>query len=170
MAHGHPALRAFRFDMLSSDSDCDDFLNSDGLFADEPSIPRADENAFLDCPESVRPRVRKGQGPESKKNAPDLHDLYRFEARSVAYARMVALGHRNVSLVQIVQIGGFIEEQLRAAYAPISQRNRAARRRKPNAFHWLDENWRCMGLIPFDQIVIDILGIPPAGQQPIPKR
>jgi hypothetical protein len=94
---------------------------------------------------------------EAKKNASDQHDHHQFETQSVAHARSVTMRHREVSLVQVVRIGRHVEEQLLAQQGRVSERNRAAQRGKPNAFHWLYENWGSMGVVPFDQIVVGIL-------------
>jgi hypothetical protein len=175
MRHRHPALRPFRFvDLPSSDfgsdSDCEYFFESDGVFTEEPLQPRPNALSLRNCTDGGRRRVRKGEGAESKLNSPDQYDLYQYEMKSIAYARIVMMGYPNASLVQIVRIGELVEEQLRTAQVHTSPRNRAARRRKPNAYHWLDEHWQWMGLIPFDQIITSVLGIPLFGEKEILKH
>jgi hypothetical protein len=175
MMNRHPALGGFQLtDLTSGDvgsgSDCDGFLEPDWVFPEELSYPQVSATPILYCPSVIHQRVRKGDGAESKKKSPDQYDQYHYKAKSVAYARITALGYRTISLVQIVRIGGFVENWLQAAHMPMSERNRAARRRKPNAFHWIDENWQWMRLVPFDGIVMTVLGLAPFGRRGTTKH
>jgi hypothetical protein len=54
-----------------------------------------------------------------------------------------------------------IERWCTANGIALTVRNRAARRRKRNAFHWIDENWRAIVPV-YDEAVVRTLG-PPTG-------
>lgn len=110
----------------------------------------------------TRPRRRKGTGPESKAVAPDHHDSYDFQTRSPAYIRLRMLGYEHFSLGDIVHICSVIERVSHAQGKRLTRRNRAARRRKPNAFHWLDANWDIIAAYAYDPAVIAVLGDPAA--------
>jgi hypothetical protein len=71
------------------------------------------------------------------------------------------MGYLGVSLVRVVRIGSLIEAALRDVHVRVSRRNRAARRRKANAFHWLDENMSKISLFLFDRTVFAVLGVRP---------
>jgi hypothetical protein len=86
-------------------------------------------------------RIKKGQGPESRRNAPDLYDDYRYQTESHAYARLLELGYPNLSVTRLIQLSNKLEDILLFKNVPLTLRKRAAKRRKPNAYHWLDENW-----------------------------
>jgi hypothetical protein len=101
--------------------------------------------------------VKKGHGPESKKNAPDIHDSYDYEARSVAYGRVILFGYPGISLCDLVRIGNMIQNMSIARGLLLTPRNRAAKRRKPNAFHWIDENWKTITPMFYDQVVSLVL-------------
>lgn len=103
---------------------------------------------------------KKGWGPESKARAPDPHDSYDFETRSPAYARLTFLGYRFIRREEIVRLCGKIEYLLLSQDKAMTERNRAARRRKPNAFHWLDENWSEITPQIYDSVAFAVLGHP----------
>jgi hypothetical protein len=105
--------------------------------------------------------VRKGEGTKSKAKSPDPHDGYPFETKSFSYARIISMGYVGATLVQVVRIGSLIERHMRDVRIHLSRRNRAARRRKANAFHWLDENMPKIGLMLFDRTVFAVLGVRP---------
>jgi hypothetical protein len=107
--------------------------------------------------ESYR-RTRKSWKSESKASAPDEHDHCDFEHHSPAYLRLRLLGFSQISLQKILHIGGLIEDLAQTRGVTITQRNRAARRRKPNAFHWLDENFHAIRPSVYDQAVLAVLG------------
>jgi hypothetical protein len=86
-------------------------------------------------------QVKKGQGPESKFRHPDPHDDYNFPKLSASYQRMAELGYATVTLTDLVRLCNQIERRLLEQGQQTTIRNRFAKRRKPNAFHWLDENW-----------------------------
>jgi hypothetical protein len=65
-----------------------------------------------------------------------------------------------ISLADVVHISNLIENLLQVQRAPVTRRNRAARRRKPNAFHWLDENWGEITPAVYDPAVFAVLGTP----------
>jgi hypothetical protein len=92
-------------------------------------------------------RVRKGEGPESRKRAPDPYDNYPFDTVSFAYARLALHGLHGIRLVSLVKLTNAIEQALIAAGRRLTPRNRKAKRRKSNAFHWLDENWSAIAPI-----------------------
>jgi hypothetical protein len=107
-----------------------------------------------------RARARRGEGPESKAKRPDRYDRYRYRELSISYARLAGLGYLKVSLISVVKICNMIESAMTDAGVIISVRNRAAKRRMPCAFHWLDENWGVIGLQAFDIAAISVLGQP----------
>jgi hypothetical protein len=176
MAHLRPAMRVVRFVRPPHNdhgflSDCSDFSDSNFLFPDDTVDFRDNVDPAKTGAHAIKRGILpKGEGAGSKANSPDQHDDYPFETISFAYANIVAMGYRAISLVQIVRISRLIEEVLRRANVPVSQRNRAARRRKPNAFHWLDENWPFIRLIPFGQIVMSVLGFPSFRRPVVPKH
>jgi hypothetical protein len=86
-------------------------------------------------------RVRKGEGSESRRLAPDLDDDYPYESCSKAYIRLSELNLGYFSMVDVVRMSDAIEADLLCKGVRITPRNRMAKRRKPNAFHWLDKNW-----------------------------
>jgi hypothetical protein len=106
------------------------------------------------------PRVKKGWGPESRAKAPDPHDFYDFQRSSEAYVRLRVMGYQFFTLADIVHIGSRVEDLLLSMEKPMTERNRAARRRKPNAFHWLDENWPNISPDMFKIAVMAVLGDP----------
>jgi hypothetical protein len=106
------------------------------------------------------PRTKKGWGPESRARAPDPYDNYDFQRFSNAYIRLRVMGYEFFTLADVVRIGNIVEDQLLAKEKPITERNRAAHRRKPNAFHWLDENWPNITAEMFNNAVIAVLGDP----------
>jgi hypothetical protein len=85
--------------------------------------------------------VKKGEGPESRSRHPDPHDSYNFSKLSPSYQRMAELGYVTVTLTAVVKLCDQIERTLVEQGQQLTVRNRFAKRRKPNAFHWLDENW-----------------------------
>jgi hypothetical protein len=99
-------------------------------------------------------KVKKGDGCESKRLAPDPYDDYPFTKASPAYQRLKFLNAEFLSFPGLLEIGSCIEKTLQLQNAPLALRNRAARRRKPNAFHWFDENWCFISLAMFDSLVI----------------
>jgi hypothetical protein len=104
--------------------------------------------------------IKKGDGPESKKRMPDKSDGYPIDSRSRAYARLLALGFSRITFRDICRIGNALEEWCAVGQIPLTARNRAARRRKPNAFYWMDENWtRIQGQM-YDMAVLSVLGRP----------
>jgi hypothetical protein len=123
------------------------------------------ERAEADCPDPLpvylapRGRLEKGCGPESKRNAPDRHDAYPFETRSPSYFRIMQLGLMKIGLVALIHFSDALELELRARYCKITARNRWAKRRMPNAFHWIDENWKNIAPI-FDLVFCRTFGRP----------
>jgi hypothetical protein len=116
--------------------------------------PQFDDNSAMEnsLPSSTQRkdklhRIRKGDGPESRRNAPDPYDEYPFGTVSIAYAHLVRLGLKNISMVSLVRLSNAIERYLVVFRPLLTRRNRNAKRRKSNAFHWLDENWGLIGPI-----------------------
>jgi hypothetical protein len=105
-------------------------------------------------------KTKKGWGPESRAKAPDPHDFYDFQSRSSAYILLRVMGYKFFTLGDVVRIGSHVEDLLLAKDTPMTERNRAARRRKPNAFHWLDENWANITPEMFKTAVVAVLGDP----------
>jgi hypothetical protein len=109
----------------------------------EPTAPAPDlcHSSRKSC------RVKKGEGPESRRFSPDAHDGYQFESKSSAYFRIRQLGFERIHLPILVRLSNVIEADLAARGIRPTPRNRNARRRKPKAFHWLDENWQMIAPI-----------------------
>jgi hypothetical protein len=129
-----------------------------------PSYPPQDIAPPVILPRSTKTtgngnsnKVRKGDGPESRLNAPDPWDNYRFEDHSPAFKRLRELVNINVKATEIMILSTAIENRLIREDRNLTTRNRAARKRKAPAFHWLDENWAVIGPI-FDQAVQTVLG------------
>jgi hypothetical protein len=99
--------------------------------------------ALSDVPQ--RQRAKKGSGRESKANAPDPYDNYDMEKSPVFFALMLA-GHARIHSQALFQFCKAIEEKACLEKIILTTRNRPAHRRKPNIYHWLDENgdmiWR----------------------------
>jgi hypothetical protein len=92
-------------------------------------------------PPCGRSRVRKGDGNDSKAKAPDKWDNYDYRLSSPAFARVLCLGYKGIALGALCTVLDRVEDQAREDGISLTPRNRAARRRKPCAFHWFDENW-----------------------------
>jgi hypothetical protein len=107
-----------------------------------------------------REKTKKGYGPESKAKAPDPHDYYDFETLSPSYIRLRLVGYEGFTLDDIVLLCNRVENLMLMHGRPTSDRNRAARRRKPNAFHWLDENWSEITPQLYDAAAFAVLGSP----------
>jgi hypothetical protein len=108
----------------------------------DPDSHLSDEDAEI--PHSVPlqyNRIKEGTGPESKQGSPDRYDYSAFERYSVAYARLRLLGYHGINIHELVHVRNIIENFLGRTGIRLTGRNRAAPRRKPNAFHWIDENW-----------------------------
>jgi hypothetical protein len=125
-----------------------------------------DETQFTPAPAKSQKqnKIAKGDGEQSKANRPDPYDEYPFETKSRSYYRILTLGYRKVGLAQIVQIRTFIENAFKRTGLQFRSRNRAARRRKPNAFHWIDANSPMVGMALLDAAVIKVMG-----KQPQPR-
>jgi hypothetical protein len=97
-------------------------------------------------------RIKKGEGPESRQNAPDPHDSYAYQLRSCAFARLFQLGQANLPLSGVVKLATVVEHRVLELGCTTTPRTRAAKRRKPNAFYWFDENWYAIAPV-FDECV-----------------
>jgi len=86
-------------------------------------------------------RVKKGDGPESRSNFPDPHDSYDYIALSPSYRRLSELGRGAITMAEVTRLLRIVDSLLADSMKKLTVRNRWANRRKPNAFHWLDENW-----------------------------
>jgi hypothetical protein len=112
-----------------------------------------------DMAPSSRPnRLSKGTGSNSKSCAPDPYDNYPFERDSLAWFRLRLLGYTGISLQDLARVQRFIQIEAGSRGIVLSPRNRAARRRKPCGFHWLDENMRAIGRELFRRALISVLG------------
>jgi hypothetical protein len=106
-----------------------------------------------------RNRVKKGEGPESRRHAPDPHDTYPYQTASRSYARLRLFGHENLSLIGVVQLATAVEQIIIVSGQRIPPRKRAAKRRKPNAFYWFDENWNLISPV-FDRCLQSVVACP----------
>jgi hypothetical protein len=88
--------------------------------------------------------VRKGQGPESMKVAPDLWDRYCF-GDGPAYATLEQLGRPNPTLKDLNTLCVAVEQRLARDGTVVAKRNRAGHRRKPCMYHWIDANFLEIG-------------------------
>jgi len=164
----------FALDMWTLDDESFGFSNTDSLFDDEflsfdvnpPAGPQQQvptpepKLAAQSSPPSQEKRkrqIRKGDGPESKKNSPDPSDGYDFELLSATYHRLALLGHRTIQLTDLQKLGTAIEHILLQRRIPISLRSRNAKRRKPVAFAWFDQHWAQIAPI-FDGVVFSLFG------------
>jgi hypothetical protein len=102
-------------------------------------------------------RIKKGTGPESKCGSPDKYDRYPFDTCSIAYGRLRLLGFLEISIRDLILVGNIIENYLEDQGVRLSRRNRAAHRRKPNAFHWIDENWTRIPAGLYDNALFTVL-------------
>jgi hypothetical protein len=55
-------------------------------------------------------------------------------------------------MLDLLRLSNAIEADLASQHVQYTVRNRNAKRRKPNAFHWIDENWTVIAPI-FDTCV-----------------
>jgi hypothetical protein len=101
--------------------------------------------------------VRKGAGKDSKAKAPDEWDNYDYRICSPAFNRVVRLGYKGIVLEALCEVLDKVEDQAREDGILLTPRNRAARRRKPCAFHWFDENWSLVEKI-YTTTVREVLG------------
>jgi hypothetical protein len=86
-------------------------------------------------------RIRKGFGSDGKAFAPDQYDKYQFETISPAFLSLRLFGYDGITLSDLCRVSVIIQTQAREKGIVLTSRNRAACRRKPCIFHWLDENW-----------------------------
>jgi hypothetical protein len=86
-------------------------------------------------------QTRKGEGKEGRLLSPDACDSYTFD-HGPAMSRLRALGRDPISLVQVVALCNKLEERGHLEGQNLTHRNRWSKRRKPCAFHWIDENWK----------------------------
>jgi hypothetical protein len=108
-------------------------------------------------PRHGKNRIVKGFGEQSKDKYPDAFDSYRYDKASIAFHCLRCMGYHGISLHDICRVSGIIE--LRAAKSEIclTRRNRAAHRRKPCVFHWLDENFPRISAL-YILVVREVLG------------
>jgi hypothetical protein len=86
-------------------------------------------------------RIRKGAGSDGKTYAPDAYDGYRFEQVSPAFHTLRLLGYAGITLMDLDRVSNIVNAEARKLGISLTVRNRAAHRRKPCVFHWLDVNW-----------------------------
>jgi hypothetical protein len=104
------------------------------------SVEEPDQNPL---PRHGPNQVRKGYGRESRSNSPDKWDAYDFEVLSPAYRCLRHIGYEGITTDALWKVLDIVERDAKrcGVTKKITRRNRAAHRRKPCAFHWLDENW-----------------------------
>jgi hypothetical protein len=73
-------------------------------------------------------------------------------------------------MTDLVRVSNIVDNITHKLNIKLSLRNRAADRRKPNAFHWLDENWMQIGTQIFDGAVVTMLGHTRGVKKPGPKK
>jgi hypothetical protein len=137
-------------------------FNDAAQFADEidgRSRRVQDMNARVSAISGSRPnRIRKGTGRNSKSKAPDPHDNYYFEMHSLAWCRLRMLGYNGITLQDLVRVQQVLQIEAQSRGIVLSGRNRAAQRRKPCGFHWIDENMHLIGRQMFEGAVFSVLG------------
>jgi hypothetical protein len=98
-------------------------------------------------------RIPKGCGRDARANSPDPWDFYDYQKVSPGFRCIRDLGYEGIVLRSLWQVLKKVE----AGAELLTHRNRAARRRKPCAFHWLDENWPVVKEI-YKAAVQEVLG------------
>jgi hypothetical protein len=86
-------------------------------------------------------KIHKGEGGDSKRQAPDKYDGYPYERCSKAFRLLLMMGYEGITTGALHEVGNLIEGIAEQRGIRLTHRNRAAHRRKPCAFHWFDENW-----------------------------
>jgi hypothetical protein len=101
----------------------------------------------------------KGKGPDSKTQSSDPWDSYNYWAESIAFRGLRSLGYEGIAIGPLRDVIDKVHEgaQKRGIAELLTHRNRMGRRRKPCAFHWLDENW-CLVEEIFKIAVQEVLG------------
>jgi hypothetical protein len=101
----------------------------------------------------------KGKGRDSKTESPDRWDSYNYQAESIAFRGLQAIGYKGIVLRSLWKVMDKVHEgaMKRGIAELLTHRNRITRRRKPCAFHWLDENWCLLEEI-FKTAVHEVLG------------
>jgi hypothetical protein len=102
-------------------------------------------------------QTKKGEGPESKQHAADEWDDYQA-SRGMSCPRLSELGRAGITLAQLQKLCDNIAAFMKAKNITLTKRNRWAKRRKPNAFHWLDENWGTISSV-FDDVALHTLSL-----------
>jgi hypothetical protein len=101
----------------------------------------------------------KGKGRDSKRKSPDPRDSFNYEENSISFRCLGTIGYKGIALGPLGKVMDKVHEGAvkRGIAERLTHRNRMARRRKPCAFHWLDENWRFVEEI-FKTAVQEVLG------------
>jgi hypothetical protein len=111
---------------------------------DDEANPRADPDPEPDNQTLHRRNsIPKGQGADSKREKPDPHDSYNYQEESPAFHCLQDLGYQGIVLGALWKVMDKVQDaaEEHEIAGLLTHRNRTARRRKPCAFHWLDENW-----------------------------
>jgi hypothetical protein len=150
--------------------DDEDFCLSDIDELPHPIEINHDEKVVSPQPEEEdeKPRGRiphgpnstpKGEGKDSRKASPDPADFYNYQGESIAFRHLQALGYEGIIQGSLWKVMDKVQEcAVKTGIAmSLTRRNRMARRRKPCAFHWLDENWCLLEEI-FKTAVQEVLG------------
>jgi hypothetical protein len=112
------------------------------------------------------PRIRrgpnitpKGKGKDSKTESPDRWDSYNYQAESIAFRGLQDIGYKGIAPGSLWKVMDKVHEgaMKRGIAELLTTRNRMARRRRPCAFHWFDENW-CLVEEIFKTAVQEVLG------------
>jgi hypothetical protein len=121
-----------------------------------------------------RNRIRKGEGKDSRTRRPSEWDNYQYESsESPAFCCLrEQLGYEGISLLNLTRVADMIAFETKSRGIEISYRSRAARRRKPCAFHWLDENWASIEelfRLALREVLGDTSGVKPRGRKRKPR-
>jgi hypothetical protein len=116
-------------------------------------------------------RIPKGCGRDARANTPDKWDFYDYQKVSPGFLCLRELGYQGIVLESLWKVLEKIEEGVakRGIVQLLTHRNRAAHRRKPCAFHWLDENWCLVEEIykaAVREVLGDTSGLKPRGRKP----
>jgi hypothetical protein len=131
---------------LFDDCDFDDCFpveEEDDLVAPPSTAPPGPRAAPRHGPN----KIRKGSGRDSKNKSPDKWDEWKYELNSYAFLCLRQMGYEGIILGALYRVLEMVERDAKLAgiRGRLTPRNRAAHRRKPCAFHWLDENWFWIG-------------------------
>jgi hypothetical protein len=78
------------------------------------------------------------------------------------------LGYEGITITGLRRVAGLIEGHAEQMGLMLTHRNRAAHRRKPCAFHWLDSNWCWIGglfVMAVRMVLGETRGVRPKGRK-----